>query len=86
MVPAEFAGVWLPRARFVILRKERAKSPAGGAHNRKPPLQCYQGNIASLAAAELRAARGRFRRPPATILGPRRASLLAPSRNLFANE
>ena len=36
----------------------------------------------ALAAAEPRAAAARFRRLPTTILGPRRASLLAASRNL----
>ena len=40
------------------------------------------GIFGSLAAAEPRAAAARFRRLPTTILGPRRASLLAASRNL----
>ena len=40
------------------------------------------GIFGSLAAAEPRAAAARFRRALMTILGPRRASLLAASRNL----
>ena len=42
----------------------------------------HRGDYASLASAVPRAGTARFRRPPAMILGPRHASLIAASRNL----
>jgi len=59
--------------------------------NRTPRLffglsRTASGIFGSLAAAEPRAAAARFRRARTTILGPRRASLLAASRNLEWNE
>ena len=43
---------------------------------------CPLESFASLASAVPRPATARFRRPPAMILGPRHASLIAASRNL----
>ena len=45
--------------------------------------QCLARTLGPLAAAVPCAARSHARRLPTMILGPRRASLLAPSRNLF---
>ena len=85
----------IPKSHFLIggytstdenLRGEQPKIAGGRAHSGKPSSAMLRGELASLASAVPRAAAARFRRAPAMILGPRRASLLAPSRNLFANE